>query len=106
MFSYPVGSGAARRCRAVDAWGLGCLVQEVFSGKYLQRTEDLRNLACIPAVRRPLTPCSLACLNTCCCAVAAASLSTQLRGRFRARFCLPSLLLALLPLLLAPLLPA
>jgi hypothetical protein len=28
---------------AVDAWGLGCLIQEVFSGRPLARTEDLRN---------------------------------------------------------------
>lgn len=28
---------------AVDAWGLGCLVQEVYSGAPLGRTEDLRN---------------------------------------------------------------
>jgi len=34
--------------RAVDAWGVGCLVQEVFSGRKLTRTEDLRELANIP----------------------------------------------------------
>lgn len=28
---------------AVDAWGLGCLMQEVYSGRPLERTEDLRN---------------------------------------------------------------
>lgn len=28
---------------AVDAWGLGCLMQEVYSGQPLARTEDLRN---------------------------------------------------------------
>ena len=28
---------------AVDAWGLGCLMQEVYSGNSLTRTEDLRN---------------------------------------------------------------
>lgn len=27
----------------VDAWGLGCLMQEVYSGRPLARTEDLRN---------------------------------------------------------------
>ncbi|EFN51516.1 hypothetical protein CHLNCDRAFT_140213 [Chlorella variabilis] len=32
----------------VDAWGLGCLMQEVFSGSPLARTEDLRNTDCIP----------------------------------------------------------
>jgi len=36
--------------RAVDAWGVGCLVQEVFSGRKLMRTEDLRELAHIPPV--------------------------------------------------------
>jgi SCY1-like protein 1 len=29
---------------AVDAWGLGCLMQEVYSGGALARTEDLRNI--------------------------------------------------------------
>ncbi|KAI7844908.1 hypothetical protein COHA_001556 [Chlorella ohadii] len=33
---------------AVDAWGLGCLMQEVYSGAPLARTEDLRNTDCIP----------------------------------------------------------
>ena len=33
---------------AVDSWGLGCLVQEAFSGSELARTEDLRNLGPIP----------------------------------------------------------
>ena len=33
---------------AVDAWGLGCLMQEAFSGVELSRTEDLRNLDPIP----------------------------------------------------------
>lgn len=32
---------------AVDAWGLGCLMQEVYSGSPLARTEDLRNTSCI-----------------------------------------------------------
>ncbi|EIE25277.1 ARM repeat-containing protein, partial [Coccomyxa subellipsoidea C-169] len=32
---------------AVDAWGLGCLMQEVYSGQMLTRTEDLRNVASI-----------------------------------------------------------
>lgn len=32
---------------AVDAWGLGCLMQEVYSGQFLTRTEDLRNVASI-----------------------------------------------------------
>ncbi|KAK9810296.1 hypothetical protein WJX72_008245 [[Myrmecia] bisecta] len=33
---------------AVDAWGLGCLMQEAFSGQQLARTEDLRNTDRIP----------------------------------------------------------
>lgn len=33
---------------AVDAWGLGCLMQEIYSGNTLARTEDLRNTSCIP----------------------------------------------------------
>ncbi|KAL4446317.1 hypothetical protein ABPG77_003124 [Micractinium sp. CCAP 211/92] len=33
---------------AVDAWGLGCLMQEVYSGQPLARTEDLRNTDHIP----------------------------------------------------------
>ncbi|PRW61211.1 putative inactive serine threonine- kinase scy1 isoform X1 [Chlorella sorokiniana] len=33
---------------AVDAWGLGCLMQEVYSGAPLARTEDLRNTDRIP----------------------------------------------------------
>eukprot|EP00887_Chlorella_sp_A99_P002497 scaffold6.g2497.t1 len=33
---------------AVDAWGLGCLMQELYSGAPLQRTEDLRRTDCIP----------------------------------------------------------
>lgn len=33
---------------AVDAWGLGCLMQEAFSGQQLARTEDLRSTAHIP----------------------------------------------------------
>lgn len=33
---------------AVDAWGLGCLLQETFSSKPLMRAEDLRQTASIP----------------------------------------------------------
>lgn len=33
---------------AVDAWGLGCLVHEAFAGRRLARTEELRDLSCIP----------------------------------------------------------
>ncbi|KAJ1285966.1 hypothetical protein BS78_03G317800 [Paspalum vaginatum] len=33
---------------AIDSWGLGCLIYELFSGVKLARTEDLRNTAPIP----------------------------------------------------------
>jgi len=33
---------------AVDAWGLGCLMQEAFTGRTLTRTEELRNTESIP----------------------------------------------------------
>ena len=33
---------------AVDAWGVGCLMQEAFSGRQLTQTEDLRNTEQIP----------------------------------------------------------
>ncbi|XP_047053794.1 N-terminal kinase-like protein [Lolium rigidum] len=33
---------------AIDSWGLGCLIYELFSGGKLTRTEDLRNIASIP----------------------------------------------------------
>uniref|UniRef100_A0A0D3EVK4 Protein kinase domain-containing protein n=1 Tax=Oryza barthii TaxID=65489 RepID=A0A0D3EVK4_9ORYZ len=33
---------------AIDSWGLGCLIYELFSGAKLTRTEDLRNTASIP----------------------------------------------------------
>ncbi|KAG2601581.1 probable inactive serine/threonine-protein kinase scy1 isoform X2 [Panicum virgatum] len=33
---------------AIDSWGLGCLIFELFSGAKLARTEDLRNTASIP----------------------------------------------------------
>ncbi|WVZ68391.1 hypothetical protein U9M48_017337 [Paspalum notatum var. saurae] len=33
---------------AIDSWGLGCLIYELFSGVKLARTEDLRNTASIP----------------------------------------------------------
>lgn len=32
----------------MDSWGFGCLVHEVFSGRRLARTEELRDLAGIP----------------------------------------------------------
>ncbi|CAI5467360.1 unnamed protein product, partial [Closterium sp. Yama58-4] len=38
---------------AIDSWGLGCLIQEVFSGHQLTRTEELRNTACIPKTLLP-----------------------------------------------------
>ena len=47
---------------AVDAWGLGCLMQEVYAGQPLARTEDLRNTAPLPKAvlpaRTPLPPIS------------------------------------------------
>mmetsp|Transcript_346 Transcript_346/g.854 ORF Transcript_346/g.854 Transcript_346/m.854 type:complete len:822 (+) Transcript_346:2496-4961(+) len=33
---------------AVDAWGLGCFMQEAFSRRYLQSVENLRQTDCIP----------------------------------------------------------
>uniref|UniRef100_A0A2P2LL82 HEAT repeat-containing family protein n=1 Tax=Rhizophora mucronata TaxID=61149 RepID=A0A2P2LL82_RHIMU len=33
---------------AIDSWGLGCLIYELFSGMKLGKTEDLRNTAAIP----------------------------------------------------------
>ncbi|CAA7392940.1 unnamed protein product [Spirodela intermedia] len=33
---------------AIDSWGLGCLIYELFSGLKLAKTEDLRNIASIP----------------------------------------------------------
>ncbi|KAL5227705.1 hypothetical protein ABZP36_015970 [Zizania latifolia] len=33
---------------AIDSWGLGCLIYELFCGAKLTRTEDLRNTASIP----------------------------------------------------------
>lgn len=38
---------------AVDAWGLGCLIQESFSGVLLSQMEDLKNLGCIPVSLKP-----------------------------------------------------
>ena len=42
-----------RRFRAVDSWGMGCFVQEVFAGRKLARTEELRELGRVPLVRLP-----------------------------------------------------
>ncbi|KAK3022390.1 hypothetical protein RJ639_047364 [Escallonia herrerae] len=33
---------------AIDSWGLGCLIYELFSGVKLSKTEELRNTASIP----------------------------------------------------------
>ncbi|XP_022873837.1 N-terminal kinase-like protein isoform X2 [Olea europaea var. sylvestris] len=33
---------------AIDSWGLGCLIYELFSGMKLRKTEELRNTASIP----------------------------------------------------------
>jgi len=38
---------------AVDAWGLGCLIQEVFSKVPLTKMEDLKRLDCIPLKIKP-----------------------------------------------------
>ncbi|XP_028083243.1 N-terminal kinase-like protein isoform X6 [Camellia sinensis] len=35
---------------AIDSWGLGCLIYELFSGMKLSKTEELRNTASIPKV--------------------------------------------------------
>uniref|UniRef100_A0A7C9AXT2 Protein kinase domain-containing protein n=1 Tax=Opuntia streptacantha TaxID=393608 RepID=A0A7C9AXT2_OPUST len=33
---------------AIDSWGMGCLIYELFSGTRLSKTEDLRNTSSIP----------------------------------------------------------
>lgn len=33
---------------AIDSWGLGCLIYELFTGVKLSKTEDLRNTECLP----------------------------------------------------------
>ncbi|KAJ6848265.1 putative inactive serine/threonine-protein kinase scy1 [Iris pallida] len=38
---------------AIDSWGLGCLIYELFSGVRLARTEELRNTAAIPKTLLP-----------------------------------------------------
>ncbi|GMJ14319.1 cytoplasmic tRNA export protein [Hibiscus trionum] len=38
---------------AIDSWGLGCLIYEIFSGMKLGKTEELRNTSSIP---KPLLP--------------------------------------------------
>lgn len=38
---------------AIDSWGIGCLIYELFSGTKLGRTEDLRNIAPIPKSLQP-----------------------------------------------------
>ena len=46
---------------AVDAWGLGCLMQEAYGGQALTRTEELRNTASMPKSILPVSanPCTL-----------------------------------------------
>ena len=45
----PTGRQCSRvRRGAVDAWGLGCLIQEVYRGSPLTRTEELRDTSSIP----------------------------------------------------------
>ncbi|KAH7282409.1 hypothetical protein KP509_35G029600 [Ceratopteris richardii] len=38
---------------AIDSWGLGCLIYEIFSGAKLSKTEDLRNTAFLPKTLLP-----------------------------------------------------
>lgn len=38
---------------AIDSWGLGCFIQELFSGSKLLKTEDLRNTVSIPKTLLP-----------------------------------------------------
>ena len=38
---------------AVDAWGLGCLMQETFSGSAMTAKEDLKRIDCIPQSLKP-----------------------------------------------------
>lgn len=38
---------------AIDSWGLGCLMYELFTGVKLSKTEDLRNTACVPKTLLP-----------------------------------------------------
>ena len=45
---------------AVDAWGLGCLIQEAYRGRELTRTEELRDTSSIPKTVLPVSPLALA----------------------------------------------
>lgn len=38
---------------AVDAWGLGCLIQETFSNSALRAMEDLKKIDCVPQKLKP-----------------------------------------------------
>lgn len=38
---------------AIDSWGLGCLIYELFSGSKLSKTEELRNTGSIPKTLLP-----------------------------------------------------
>ncbi|KAK8612096.1 hypothetical protein V6N13_092215 [Hibiscus sabdariffa] len=44
---------------AIDSWGLGCLIYEIFSGMKLGKTEELRNTSSIPKGDFILIPCKL-----------------------------------------------
>lgn len=44
---------------AVDSWGLGCLIQEVYRGAALTRTEELRDTSSIPKSVLPVSLPSL-----------------------------------------------
>ncbi|KNA07159.1 hypothetical protein SOVF_174440, partial [Spinacia oleracea] len=38
---------------AIDSWGMGCLIYEIFSGTRLSKTEELRNTSSIPKLLLP-----------------------------------------------------
>lgn len=38
---------------AMDSWGMGCLIFELFSATKLARTEELRNIGCVPKTLLP-----------------------------------------------------
>ena len=47
------GDVAAGPSHGIDAWGVGCLVQELYCGTKLERKEELMNVANIPIELRP-----------------------------------------------------
>lgn len=60
-FPLPARLTCVSAARAVDAWGVGCLIQEIFSAHKMARTEELRDLSRIPLVRR-----ACACVRRAC----------------------------------------